>query len=242
MDKIDSFVFIDRIHDSLGALANACLDAYEKYGANRLDEAAYALKAIQCVDLSGCKKCEDPNPLPWHTESNLNSTSNVPIEDVYGNGVIVTDSGHYPPDNLVCESIVSCMNTVYALQQKNEEVIENAVSRETKENPITDDHISGPTGDIGSKVSSEIVEMVIDVIKSHDRRLKDKVIEFTDDIEQDLELDHLDLIECIMQIESRLQDLDPSTYSAIPDDETDVIKTVGDLVLSVQKVIDSNKK
>ncbi len=226
MDKIDSSVFLDRVHLSLGELANACLDAYEKYGNNRLQEAAYAMKAIQCVDLKKCFKCEDPSPLPWHTDANLDNNSNVPIEDANGNGVIVTDSGYYPPDNSVCESIVSCMNTVYALQQKATES-EKGFEKVAKAEYKPDD---------------PIVKMVIDVIKSHYRLLKDSDIDLDNDFDKDLGFDHLDMVECIMELEVRIQEMYPETLMGIPDDETDEIRTVGDMVLCAKKVIEANTK
>ena len=119
-ETVNHWSFVEGVKSPLGRLADACLDAYEENGNPLLEEAANALRAIETVDLSGCERCENSSPLPWRMnddESGLR-TIEEPILDVYGEAVVKTDSGCYPPEIPVCESIVDCMNTVYALKMK----------------------------------------------------------------------------------------------------------------------------
>lgn len=124
-DSVDHWSFIEGVTHPLGHLADACLDAYEENGNPLLEEAANALRAIETVDLSGCDVTtsgHEAKTLPWRVASNDKDSYGFIDEPILATGddnpVLVTDSGFYPPQIQVCESIVDCMNTVYELQQK----------------------------------------------------------------------------------------------------------------------------
>ena len=120
-ETVDHWSFVDGVKSPLGRLADACLDAYEENGNPLLVEAANALRAIETVDLSGSIKCENISPLPWRMNGQESDIFAIdePILDANGSAVIKTDSGCYPPELPVCDSIVECMNTVHTLQTKN---------------------------------------------------------------------------------------------------------------------------
>lgn len=117
-ETVDHLSFVKGVKRPLGRLSDACLDVFEENGNPLLEEAANALRAIETIDLSGCIKCENISPLPWRMDVQ-ESGLDEPILDANGSAVVKTDSGCYPPEIPVCESIVDCMNTVYALQIKN---------------------------------------------------------------------------------------------------------------------------
>lgn len=128
-DSVDHWSFIEGVTHPLGHLADACLGAFAVTGDTMLQEAANALRAIETVDLSGCDVTtsgHEAKPLPWRVASDdiydKDSYYGFIDEPILATGddnpVLVTNSGFYPPQIQVCESIVDCMNTVYCLQQK----------------------------------------------------------------------------------------------------------------------------
>lgn len=113
--------FLAGVNTPLGMMADACLDAFEFTGDERLKEAANALRAIECVDLTGCA---DGYPLPWEVPASavkMGASCTSPImagmtKEGFCDAVIYRQDEDFPPDIGTCEAIVRSMNTVFQLQ------------------------------------------------------------------------------------------------------------------------------
>ena len=112
-DIVDHWSFVEGVKNPLGRLADACIEAYEENGDPLLREAANALRAVETVDLSGCKS--ESAPLPWLFSEGID----YPMRNSAYEGMLYM--GHGSKNRIgtkTCYSIVDCMNTVYALQTK----------------------------------------------------------------------------------------------------------------------------